>query len=205
MKVISLALSFTQSGDAAFLQSSQYVLECMTDNPAFTTPVPALEVMSQAIDDYSQKLTAAAGKDLVAIAEKNQRRLYLEELMGKLGLYVMFTAMGDDAALSSSGFTMVKGRTSRYITNPGNVTVGNGVSSGQIESRVKSQKAARSYLHQITDSEPTENTVWDIRSVSTCRYVFSGLVPGKRYWIRVAVVGPGDQVAYSSIASMYAQ
>ena len=205
MKVISLALSFTQYTDSDFLQLSQYVVECMTGNPAFTTPVPTLEAMADAISDYSEKLTAAGGKDQVAAAEKTQSRLFLETMMGKLGLYVMFTAMGDEAALKSSGFPTVKERTSRQITNPGNVTLSNGVTSGQIQSKVKSQKTARSYLHQITDSEPTEDTVWDTRSVSTCKYVFSGLIPGKRYWIKVAVVGPGDQIAYSPVASMYAQ
>lgn len=205
MKVISLALSFTQMIDLSFLQQCQYVVECMTDNPVFITPVPSLTVMAEAIGIYSEKLIAAAGKDQVMVAEKNQSRLELEEMMGKLGLYVMFTAMGDEAALVSSGFPQVKGRTPRYITNPGNVTLLNGITTGQIESRVKSQKAVRSYLHQITDSEPTENTVWDIRTVSTCRYVFSGLVAGKRYWVKVAVVGPGEQIAYSSVGSMYAQ
>ena len=191
--------------DPEFLQESQYVLECMTGNPVFPTPVPTLEDLAIAINDYSEKLVVAAGKDQVMIAEKTQSRLFLEGLMGKLGLYVMFTAMGDEAAIKGSGFPTVKERTSRYITNPGNVTITNGVTSGQLESRVKSQKAVRSYQHQITDSEPTETTVWDVRSVSTCRYVFNGLTPGKRYWIRVAVVGPGDQIAYSPVASKYAQ
>ena len=77
--------------------------------------------------------------------------------------------------------------------------------AAQLESRVKTQKAAQAYLHQITDSEPTENTVWDIRTASTSKYVFGGLVPGKRYWVRVAVSGPGNQLAYSNVSSMYAQ
>jgi hypothetical protein len=205
MKVISLALSFINLTDMAFLKLCQYVVECMTGNTAFPTPVPTLEAVTDAINDYSEKLIASAGKDLVMVAEKNQSRLFLESMMAKLGLYVMFTAMGDEAALKSSGFPVVKERTTRYITNTGNVTLTNGVTSGQMQSRVKSQKAARSYQHQITDSEPADNTVWDIRTVSTCKYVFSGLTPGKRYWVRVAVVGSADQIAYSPVASMYAQ
>jgi hypothetical protein len=177
----------------------------MTGNPACPNPVPTLEEVTEAVTLYSKSLTAAAGKDQVMVAEKNQRRQELEELLGKLGLYVMFAAMGDTAALTSSGFTLVKDREPRYIVNPGNVTLLNGVSSGQLESRVKTQSAARSYLHQITDSEPAENTVWDIRTASTSKYVFSDLQPGKKYWIRVAVSGAGDQVAYSSIGSMYVQ
>lgn len=164
-----------------------------------------MELVTEAVTQYGQSLTAAAGRDQVAVAQKNQRRRELEDIMGKLGLYVMFTAMGESAALTSSGFPQVKPAEPRYIVNPGNVTLTNGVSGGQIECRVKHQKAARSYLHQIIDSEPTESTVWDIRTSSSSRYLFSGLIPGKKYWIRVAVVGPGDQVAYSPVASMYAQ
>jgi hypothetical protein len=205
MKVISLALCFSQDSDPAFLQRTQYITDCMTGNVFFPDPVPTMELVTEAVTQYGQSLTAAAGRDQVAVAQKNQRRRELEDIMGKLGLYVMFTAMGESAALTSSGFPQVKPAEPRYIVNPGNVTLTNGVSGGQIECRVKHQKAARSYLHQIIDSEPTESTVWDTRTSSSSRYLFSGLIPGKKYWIRVAVVGPGDQVAYSPVASMYAQ
>lgn len=205
MKIISLALCFTKDRDTDFLQRSQYIHGCMSGNPFFPTPTPTLPNLSEAIAIYSQSLTDAAGKGEVLVAQKDQNRQILEEMLGELGLYVMLTALGNVAALISSGFTLVKERGPRYIVNPGNVTLVNGVTSGQIESRVKNQRAARSYLHQITDSEPIENTVWDSRTVSTCKYMFNGLLPGKRYWIRVAVVGPGNQVAYSSVSSMYAQ
>jgi hypothetical protein len=55
----------------------------MTDNPAFTTPVPTLVQLIGVIEEYSQRVTAVAVKYQVMVAEKNQSRLELKEMPGK--------------------------------------------------------------------------------------------------------------------------
>ena len=205
MKVLQLSICFTRFSDADFQNKAEYILACMTGNASFAEPIPTLAEIKEAVISYSSSLTAASGKDRILVAEKNKCRQQLELLLGKLGLYVMYVAMGDTAILASSGYSLVKEREPQYITNPGNVTLTNGVTTGQLKSRVKNVKAARNYLHQISDSEPADNTVWDIRTASRSKFVFKDLQPGKKYWVRVGVTGPGEQIAYSTIASKFVQ
>ena len=77
--------------------------------------------------------------------------------------------------------------------------------SFDLASKVFAVKGCKLYLHQISDSEPSDNTVWDIRTCSRSRYTFKGLVPGKKYWVRVAATASGEQIAYSTVASQYVQ
>lgn len=205
MKVIQLSVCFSRFSDADLQTKAEYILACMTGNPAFTEPIPTLAEIKAAILKYSNSLTAASGKDRILVAEKNKCRRQLESLLGQLGLYVMYVAIDDTAVLASSGFTMVKDREPQYITNPGNVTLSNGITTGQLVSSVKNVKAARNYMHQISDSEPSDNTLWDSKTATRSKFVFKDLMPGKKYWVRVAVTGPGEQIAYSTIASKFVQ
>ena len=204
MKLIKLSIAFTRYNDGEFENKAQYILACMTGNPAFTEPIPTLEDITTALAKYSTDLVAALGKDRIAVAEKNKSRKRLELLLGQLGLFVMFKATGDEAVLASSGYPMVKEREPRYITNPGNVTLANGVTSGEMVASVKKVKGAIGYLYDLATTEPAEDTVWTTTSCSKSRFVFKTLIPGKKYWVRVAATATGNQIAYSPVASQFA-
>ncbi|MDE3184754.1 MAG: fibronectin type III domain-containing protein [Bacteroidota bacterium] len=203
MKIQKLNLSTNTYSDADFLNKARYVLESMTDKPAFPNPVPPLSAFASAIDAYSTSLLGAAGGTHALVAVKNENRAALETLYVQLGMYVMYIAAGNTAVLASSGFTLAKEREPVYITNPGNVTLVNGVTSGELESSVANVKGSKLYLHQISDSEPAENTVWDTRTCSRSKYTFKGLTPGKKYWVRIAATASGEQIAYSTVGSQY--
>ena len=205
MKTPKISISFSRFTDSAFETKAEHILASMTGNPVFTDPIPTLVDVQAAVTAYSPQLVGAAGLGRTAVAEKNKSRKILELLLSQLGMYVMYIANGDAAVLTSSGFTVIKEPESNFITNPGNVTLGNGVTSGQLEASVKAVKGARSYLHQITDVQPAEDTVWKSTPSSRSKYVFNNLVPGKQYWIRVAATASGEQVAYSPVASQFAQ
>jgi len=203
MKIIKLNLSASNYSDPDFLKKANFVLTSMTGNAAFPKTVPPLAEFKVAIDAFSEGLVGAAGGNHSMVATKNEKRAELEALYVKLGLYVMYIAVGNVAVLVSSGFTLAKEREPVYIQNPGNVTLTNGVTSGDLESMVANVKGNKIYLHQITDNEPGDHTVWDTRTCSRSRYTFKGLVPGKKYWVRVAATASGDQIAYSTVASQY--
>ena len=205
MKLIKLSISFTRYSDADFENKAQYVIACMTGNTAFVDPIPALADIKAALTKFSKDLLLSLGKDRILVPEKNKSRKQLELLLGQLGLYVMFVAVGDEAILASSGFSLTKDREPRYITNPGNVTLSNGVTSGEMLATVKKVKGATGYLYEITYIEPTDTTVWTSNTGSKSRFIFKTLIPGKRCWVRVAAIGAGNQIAYSPIASQYAQ
>ena len=203
MKIPKLNLSFSKLSGADFLNKAQFILLCMTNNVFFPNPIPSLANIIAAIIKYSDDLAAAEAGTYSVVALKNGTREELEDLLYRLGLFVMLEAKGNLAVLSSTGFTLTKAPEPSYITNPGNVTLSHGMSTGEMQSQVANVKGCKLYLHQICDEEPNENTVWDSRTCSRSSYMFKGLVPGKKYWVRVAVTGSGEQIAYSTIASMY--
>lgn len=205
MKTPKINLGFYGYTDADFENKVAHILNSMTGNPAFPTPIPALADVQAALNKYREDLIAAATLDRVAIAKKNQSRAELELLVKQLGMYVMFIAREDVAILTSSGFTLSKQPEPRYITNPGNVTLSNGLSSGELVASVEAVPGAKSYVYQIVATEPTDTTVWESITVTRSKYTFGGLLPGKRYWVRVAAAGRDEQIAYSPVASQYVQ
>jgi hypothetical protein len=200
-----LKLNFRSFSDSELEQITQLILQNMTGNPAFPSPVPTLAQLSTALDVYSAALLKAGNLGRIFVAEKNKARNDLEKLLTQLGLYVMFIAFGDLAILTSSGFPLAKTREPRYITNPGTVLLENGMNSGELVASVKASKAAKSYVHQIAADPLTPDTQWESTTSSRCTYTFKNLEPGKKYWVRVSVIGSGDQVACTADSSKFVQ
>jgi hypothetical protein len=205
MRKAKLSLNFSSYSDANFETKALLVLNSMTGNANFPSPVPTLADLQTATDTYSTALVAAAGSGTNNVALKNAARSRLDGVLVQLGMYVMFIANGDEAILVSSGFSLAKIPQARYITNPGTVTLANGNSSGEMSCSVKAVKGATTYLHQITNAEPADATVWGSNTSTRSQFTFKGLEPGKKYWVRVAATGSGEQIAYSPVASMFAQ
>ena len=205
MKIQKINLGFSSYTDAEFEQKAQLILASMTGNPAFPSPVPPLTEVSAALTLFSADLVAAGTLDRTAVAKKNASRQALEKLLGQLGMFVMYVANGDAPILTSSGYTLSKQPEPVYITNPGNVTISNGISSGEMEAAVTTVKGGRNYNFQLAEAEPTAETDWQSNSSSRSKFTFKNLQPGKRYWVRVVVTGSGEQVAYSNVASRFVQ
>ena len=205
MKIQKLNLSTAGYSDPGFLKKTNSVYVSMKNNPAFPKTVPPLADFKAAVDAFGTSLFDAAGGDRIAVAAKNEKRAELEALYVQLGRYVMYAAEGNVAIMISSGFTLGKDREPSHLQKPGAVTLTNGVTSGDLESMIATVKGCKIYLHQISDSEPTENTVWESRTCSRSRYTFKGLVPGKKFWVRIAATGSGQQIAYSPVASQFVQ
>jgi hypothetical protein len=203
MKRQSIQLSFTRLTDSNFLTKANFINASMSGNSFFPSPIPTLAQVQEAIDLYDAKLLAATGLGKVNVAEKNQAREILEQLLYKLGLWVMFMADGVEAVLVSSGYTLVKEPQPRTLDKPGDVTLTYDITSGTLISSIPKGNAS-SFIHEITDAPPTENTVWKSYPTSTSQFTFTGLIPGQQYWVRVAVVGSRKQIAYSNIATQFA-
>lgn len=205
MRFQKISLNFSNYSDADFQTKAVFVLTSMTGNPAFTDPIPTIAQVQAGVSNYSEAMTAAAGLGRINVAHKNKARQELEALLQQLGMYVMYVANGDAAILTSSGYSLTKMPEPSYISNPGNVTLKNGVTSGELVDSVGTVAAARLYFHEICDTAPSEATVWTRNQSSKSRFVFTGLTPGKQYWVRVAAVGSGEQIAYSTVATQFVQ
>ena len=205
MRIQKISLSFTRYRDAEFQKKATFILNSMLNNIQFVDPVPTLAELQAAVTSYTDALNAASGMGRNDVAQKNKCREELEGLLSQLGMYVMFIANGDAAILTSSGFTLSKMPEPAYISNPGNVTLKNGVTSGELVSSVPKVFSARLYFHELSEAIPADDTVWDRSQSSKSRFVFSSLIPGKQYWVRIAAVGTGEQIAYSTVATQFVQ
>ena len=196
---------FNNFTDVNFQKKANNIYDSLNGNVLFTNLVPTLPEVKLALDKYMADLAAAATSDRNAVALKNKSRGELNAVLKQLALSVMTEANGDEAMLITSSFTLMKQREPRYITNPGNVTLSNGITSGQMVSMIRAVTGGMSYLHEIASEFPVDDSMWIANASSTSRHVFTNLTPGKQYWVRVAVIGSRNQKAYSSVATWFAQ
>lgn len=205
MQTAKISLGFSRYSDAPLLAKAQLILSKMSGNPNFPDPVPSLGTVEDAIDNYNTGLTAAMKLGTDNVAQKNAARLVLENTLKELGRWVMFIANGNVTILLSSGYDLTKEPVPVYITAPTVITVTNGINSGSLVAKTPRVPGANGYIHQITDTLPTNDTVWTSTTTSTSRFVHTELDPGKQYWLRIAATGSRQQIAYSPVASKYAQ
>jgi hypothetical protein len=177
----------------------------MKNNTVYADLASAVTEMKTLLDAYILNLQAAETKERNSVALKNESREQLTAFLKPLGMNVMAIANGNEPALVSSGYSLVKTPEPRYITNPGNVTLYQGLSSGEMISAVAAVAGAKSYVHQITTEYAGDQTVWISNTSSTSKFLFTNLIPGKQYWVRVAVIGSRNQVVYTSVATWFAQ
>jgi hypothetical protein len=205
MKMPRLKTGFDPLSDPAFQINASHIYACMLGNPDFPTPTPELSSVEEALQVYVSALTAAKTKDTGAIATKDQARSILTGLLIQLANYVMTTANGDTAMLDRSGFESAKAGETTLIVKPDSITLLDGVTAGEMIVKVRRQKGATSYLPQYTPDPLTPDSVW-IQSVSsTSKNTLKGLESGKKYWVRVGLAGPYDQLVFSDAVCRIAQ
>ncbi len=198
-----IKFNFMRLSDSDLETKAGFILQSMTGNPHFLTPIPTLADLQTAVAAYSAALVNAADKSRMKVAEKNQARQTLELLLGQLGMYVMYIANGDEVILTSSGFSLAKTPEPQIIANPGSVSLTPGVSVGEMEAFCKTVAGARSYNHLITPAPLTEESVWESTSSSRSKMRYSNLVSGEKYYVRIEAVGSQNQRTLSPESSMF--
>ena len=206
MKNQKLKTGFSRFTDTVFDLLTAYILICMTGNTYFPNPTPTLTQLAESLARFRTALEGAKTKASLAIAQKNAARQELEALLKALGLYLMSVANGDLLALASTGYPLTKVPGPRTISNPGFVTLEKGDSSGEMVASVKPDQPSPGYIFQISSTDPAAEgeTVWNSSGSTVNKYKFTGLVPGKKYWVRVIAIGARGQMAYSPVSSEFA-
>lgn len=205
MATQKISNNLNKYSDAALLALALQIEQCITGNANFPTPNPSFIVLGGGVTVYKDALTVAADRSRKNVALKNAARKELQLLLIQLGSYITNVANGNPALLAESGFPLTKIREARVMGRAGNVTLTQGPSSGQLEASIDTVFAALRYLYQIVDVAPTEATVWSAEAVSNSKYTFTGLIPGKQYWVRVAAAGARGQLCYSPVATLFVQ
>ncbi|MDN3655414.1 hypothetical protein QWZ08_07250 [Ferruginibacter paludis] len=205
MKMPGINTSFSRLSDADFETTARHINTSMQGNANFPNPNPSLAIVDAAVTRYSNALVAAKDLGKNSVAEKNESRLALEQVQRLLGLYIMNVSNGSITMLTSSGYPLSKEPGKVYLEAPQNASLTNGVTSGSLVSQVQAVKGGKGYNHQLSTEPPTDATVWQNNLSTTSKYVFTDLLPGKQYWVRVAVSGSRNQLVYSSVVSLFAQ
>lgn len=91
--------------DDELARQAATIIQAMTDNDNFETPVPPLADVQAALDDYMLKLSAATkrgGSEQTAL--KDEAKEELADILKKLAFYVNTNTQGKLSVLKSSGF-----------------------------------------------------------------------------------------------------
>ena len=198
------AIKYGQSnyGNSRVEANARKILLSLTDNVYFAKPQPTLAVFLAAIEDFSDKCAIAKDGSKNDVRLRNDSRKSLEKLIKKLFEYVTITANGDPVMLGTTGFEFQKKREPKPpITEPSNLKVSN-AGSGSINISSDAVKNVKLYFFQYTIDPLTELSNWESMTDTKSKYVLTGLMPGTKYWLRVAVAGVKGQMKYSMVTSL---
>jgi hypothetical protein len=200
MKLFRLRMDFSRLTDAALEAKVQAIVQAMNLNIAlFADPNPTMANLSQATTAFVVALSKAATRDKGLVAIKDEKRLELEQMLSTLAAFVMNVAGNNESTLVLSGFDLVKQATAKPpIQAPENFALASGLNEGEIIATIKRVDGARSYQYEVTPDPLTPDSQWETTSSTLSKNAFANLEPGKKYWFRVAAVGPRKQVTYTN-------
>ena len=200
MRIPKVIIDFSKSTDSKLDQQAQAIVVAMTGNANFTTPVPALTVVSDAISSSQEALTQSATGDHTAVEIKDQQRQNLEEVLAELGLYVEMQSGGDAAVMMSSGFDISKTPSPvGPLPKPEGFKV---TPKGKGEAKVELERidGAKTYQFEYKQTTAAE---WTLFMSTKTRILLTELESGKEYQFRVVPIGASDVREYSDIISSF--
>ncbi len=201
-----LLIGFARYSNDVLDNKAREIVQSMTGNAAFATPVPPLAEVQAALNAYQDALSQASKGGTEKTAIKNLRRKELEALLKRLASYVEDTALGNEVMLISSGFDLTKAPVPvGILPKPARVKVTSGPVPGSVKVTADGVTGAEAYLFECAATPITETSVWD-RQVSTARnFTFNNLTRAKEYTFRVAGVGASSVRVYSDTVSIIVQ
>ncbi|WP_162923534.1 hypothetical protein [Arachidicoccus soli] len=122
----------------------------------------------------------------------------LEQLLSNLGVYVQFTALGDDQALMSSGFPLRKTPAPVGKLPVGETVIAVSNYIGEVSLSVNTIKGASSYMWQYQKTDATDG-IWHSLPVTKTHTTISGLESATEYSFKVAGVGANPSLNYSKV------
>lgn len=205
MKPFRIVNGFDRLTDSKLLTRAQFIKASLTDNPHFPNPVPSLADLSTAISALEAAIQKAATGNKQDIMEKSSVQQHLINQLHLLGNYVLFMSAGNPTAATSSGFTINKPQEPvAPITAPTGLVLKSGLNRGELVLKFKNVAGAKCYQYEMTAAPVTTNSVWEIKTSTLSKNLFSGLQSGKEFSFRVAAIGPRQQVVYSDVVSRIA-
>ena len=180
------------------------IIERMTGNVNFPTPVPSLESLTTSGDAFSASLTACLDGGRKATLLKNQNRETLLDILRELAQYVQLNCKNDPAIVVGAGFTVKKDSTLiGTLAKPQNVRVIAGPVPGSVEIRVNALHGAESYIYQYALVPANGEPVWETKFGGKSNIILKGLAPRTDYLFRVAGKGASDDEVFSDVVTFF--
>lgn len=193
-------LSLSKLSGPAKIEKGRHIVTAMTGNSSFTTPIPTLVNVSNAINAYETAYNNAQGAGPVQTALMHEKEAILDNILSQLGNYVEITANGVESIILSAGMSVrTKGGKQAFT-----FTAISGKHPGELELHAKSIKRGAYLFEMVCDPLPdagnkssTEN-LWKQIGVSIqATFTVSNLSAGIKYWFRYATVNKDGQSAWS--------
>jgi hypothetical protein len=182
----------------------------MTGNANFTSLQTKIDALNTEATSFVALSIKAMNRDKAVILSRDASRKKITAMLHNLGYSVSAIANGDTEILVSSGYPFTQPRKpSPPLERPTAPKLTSGTNSGQIDCKVDSQTGLRSVNYYIS-TDPAALTAdgtnaWDSYSYNKTKFTFSNLVPGRRYYIRVGLVGVKGQEVLSEVVTYIAQ
>jgi hypothetical protein len=141
---------------------ASFILNSMTDNIYFQSPVPSIEEAREIISDYKTARSKCQTMDRHKIAVKNQKRELVVTMLNQWSDYVIMMSMGDPVKASTSGFEVIKKNSSRPpLEKPLAPVITHGLNNGELLIQGSYVKGARSYIFQYATEEEMLSDKWN--------------------------------------------
>lgn len=186
------------------IELARQIVTKLTGNAAFTTPVPALLVVSGTANTAEAAYNEAQAAQLTSkqkTAAQDAQETALNAVLTQLAAYVESASGGDEAKILSTGLSVRSAPVS--IGTPAQVqalAATAGDDEGEIDLSWDAAAGAKSYSIELS-------TVGGTGPWTPCRIVtkssatVDGLTPGARVWFRVNAIGTAGSSPWSDPAT----
>ncbi len=200
MNKFRTAKNLSGKTDAQVLATGRKVETDLTGNPDLTTPVPALTVLTTALNEYEVSISNAANGGTHLIAIRKEKRTVVIDVLQRLGIYVDLNGQDSESIMLSSGFDV-------YTTDKGVAPASDrpiivkgkdGTHSG--DTIIKSKKMANSISNQIrftSDPFGPEARWTELPPQTKATFYLTGLTPGRLYWFQTRTNSTKGQSEWS--------
>jgi len=206
MKRIIPKLGLQRMSQGGLISFSRHVLQEMTDNENFLSPLPPLSELSSAIDNYFNAFEFSQGSRRAHTQFKKQTRWVVEDILTLMAYYCVLESKGDATKFLSSGFSKKGGNENKVLLPaPHALSAKDGPWEGTIRLKWKMSAPCRSYMIEMTDNVMEEMRWKQIGTSSKTKLLIKNLESAKRYWFRVCAFNSSGVSAPSQPASRITQ
>ena len=176
------------------IQFMRQVVTEMTGNANFTTPSPALSVISTkatALESAFNAQQTAQQAAKTATTNLGTAEDAANAAMNSLANYVEETSGGDTAKIESAGMSTRAPKTpTTSLPAPGNLSSTAGDEEGELDLVWEPVPKSKGYELQ-TSPDPVTGTSWAFAETSSgSKTSLTGLPSGSKVWVRVRALGP---------------